>query len=151
MLLRWRQVFVNSVNIVLCGNAERFQGASIAWGTKVEKDHAMVSLPKHAAVTEFIGRLGNFTINVLSSDQPNIARQYGGKSQSDPHDVNADDLDFSQWQVPVVRDACAQLLCEVRHTLIIKEQSMVIGEIMDTASSETLEPLVYDHSRYFSD
>jgi len=47
---RRRQVFLNGVNVVLCGNEVAFHGATIAWGTKVEKEHAMVSLPRSAAV-----------------------------------------------------------------------------------------------------
>jgi flavin reductase (DIM6/NTAB) family NADH-FMN oxidoreductase RutF len=149
MLLRRRQIFLNGVNVVLCGNGESFQGASIAWGTKVEKDHAMVSLPKHGAVTNCISHSGVFTISVLSSDQSNIARQYGGKMQSNPHDIESRDLNFTQWAVPVVQHACAQLLCHVRHRLPINEQVIFIGEIAEFKSSDNLAPLVYDHGHYF--
>jgi flavin reductase (DIM6/NTAB) family NADH-FMN oxidoreductase RutF len=146
-----RRLFLNGVSIVLCGNAERFHGASIAWATKVERDHAMVSLPKHAHATDCIGKSGIFTISVLSADQSNIARQYGGDSQADPHEIEAADLNFTQWAVPVVKGARAQLLCEVRHELAIKEQVAIIAEISDFILSDHLEPLVYIHSHYFSD
>lgn len=149
--MRRRQVFLNGINIVLCGNAGCFQGASIAWATKVERDHAMVSLPKDAAVTDCISNSGTFTISVLSSDQSDIARQYGGRKQSDPRDIEPNDLNFTQWAVPVVNDARAQLLCDVRHILTVKEQVIVIAEIVDIALSDDLQPLVYDHGHYFSE
>lgn len=148
-LRRHRQVFVNGVNVVLCGNADRFQGAAIAWGTKVEKDHAMVSLPRHAAVTTCIGKSGVFTISVLASGQAEIARQYGGKGQSDPRAVDASALDFAQWEIPVVKDACAQLRCAVKQMLAIEDQELVIARILDVAASESLAPLIYDHDHYF--
>ena len=151
MSLRRRQVFLNGVNVVLCGNADSFHGAAIAWGTRVEKDHVMVSLPKQAAVTVRVGESGTFTISVLFRDQSDIARQYGGKSQTDPRDVDPRDLNFTQWAVPVVEDACAQVLCEVRHRLTVKEQVIVIAKIIDTAFPDRLDPLVYDHSHYFSE
>ena len=146
---RHRQVFVNGINVVLCGNADRFQGASIAWGTKVEKDHAMVSLPRHAAVTDCIRRSGVFTVSVLSSGQSDIARQYGGKMQSDQRDIDVSALDFAQWEVPVVKNACAQLRCTVKQTLVIEEQELVIAKILDVVASESIAPLVYDHDHYF--
>ena len=149
MSLRRRQVFLNGVNIVLCGNAEKFRGAAIAWGTKVEKDHALVSLPKHAAVTDCVCHSQVFTISVLASNQSAVARQYGGGMQSDRQAIDLDDLDFALWKVPVVRDATAQLLCDVRHTVDIKDQVLVIGEISEIVVLDHLEPLVYDHSHYF--
>lgn len=146
---RHRQVFVNGVNVVLCGNADRFQGAAIAWGTKIEKDHALISLPRHAAVTACIRTSGLFTISVLSSGQADIARQYGGTAQSDPRAIDACALDFAQWETPVVKDACAQLRCAVKQTLAIENQELVIARILDVAASENLAPLIYDHDHYF--
>ena len=72
-----QRLFLNGVSVVLSGDAETFRGASIAWATKVERDHAMVSLPGHAAVTECIRNAAEFTINVLAAEQSHIARQYG--------------------------------------------------------------------------
>lgn len=148
-LRRHRQVFVNGINVVLCGNADRFQGASIAWGTKVERDHVMVSLPRHAAVTDCIRGSGVFTVSVLASGQSDIARQYGGKMQSDQLKIDISALDFAQWGIPVVKNACAQLRCTVKHTLIIEEQELVIAKILDVAASERIAPLLYDHDHFF--
>ncbi|MEO1223000.1 MAG: flavin reductase [Pseudomonadota bacterium] len=148
-LRRHRQVFVNGVNVVLCGNADRFQGASIAWGTKVEQDHAIISLPRHAAVTTCIRGSAIFTISVLSSGQADIARQYGGKAQSGPCAIDAGALDFAQWETPVVKDACAQLRCAARQTIAIEDQELVIARILDATACESLAPLIYDHDHYF--
>lgn len=148
-LRRYRQVFVNGVNVVLCGNADRFQGAAIAWGTKVEKNHAMLSLSRHAAVTGCIRRSGVFTVSVLASGQSDIARQYGGKAQSDPRAIDEGALDFTQWGIPVVKDACAHLRCAVKQTLTIEDQELVIARILDVTASESLAPLIYDHDHYF--
>jgi flavin reductase (DIM6/NTAB) family NADH-FMN oxidoreductase RutF len=149
MSLRHRQIFLNNVNVVLCGDAECFSGASIAWGTKVEKNHALVSLPRNAAVTKCISESSIFTISVLSSEQSNIARQYGGKMQSDQRPIETGDLVFIPWAVPVVKNACAQLLCHVRHRIPVDEQVIVIAKIVESDASDRLKPLVYDHSHYF--
>ena len=132
-----------------CGDAEHFRGAAIAWGTKVEQDHVLVSLPAHAEVTKCIARHGRFSISVLASSQSDIARQYGGQLQSDQHTIDPGALDFDRWTVPVVKGACAQILCEVRHRQTVRDQEVTIGEIIELEASETLDPLVYDHGHYF--
>ena len=142
-------MFLNGITIVLCGTADRARGATIAWATKVERDHAVVSLPKQAAVTDGIAESGTFTISVLSADQAHVARQYGGTRQSDPREPDPTDLDVDRWDVPVVKGARGQFLCKVRHTLTIKEQVVIIAEIVDTAVSDDRLPLVYRHGDYF--
>lgn len=146
-----RRLFLNGVSVVLSGDAHDFRGASIAWATKVERDHAMVSLPNRAAVAQYIHDTGEFTINVLAADQAHIAGQYGGRSQSNPLEIQPDDLDFSRWSVPMVKDARAQLLCARRHATAVREQWIVIAEIVDFAFADNREPLVYRHEQYFSD
>jgi len=147
---RRRQVFLNGVNVVLCGNEVAFHGATIAWGTKVEKEHAMVSLPRSAAVTACIRKSGTFTVSILSSGQSNVARQYGGSGQSDQKEIDKGDVDFTQWDMPVVKGACAQLLCSVREILSIGEQEVVVAKILDVSAEDGIEPLTYDHEEFFS-
>lgn len=140
-----RRLFLNGVSVVLCGDSENFRGASIAWATKIERDHALVSLPGHAGVTDDIRNSDEFTINVLAADQSNIARQYGGSSQSDPHEVQRGDLEFGRWKVPIVKAARAQLLCEFRQAIAVRKQLLVIAEISDFVFADDREPLVYIH------
>ena len=142
-------MFLNSITIVLCGNADRTLGATIAWATKVERDHALVSLPKDAAVTGCIADSGTFTISVLASDQAHVARQYGGGRQSDPREPDPADLDVERWDMPAVKGARGQFLCEVRHTLTTREQVVVIAEIVDSVASDDRPPLTYRHGDYF--
>ena len=150
MPLRHRQIFLNSVNIVLCGDANTFYGAAIAWGTKVEKDHAMVSLPSHAEVTRCIMASETFTVSVLSAAQSKIARQYGGRKQSNPLAINRQDLRFTHWPVPVVRDACAMILCRVKQSISLNAQQILIAEIADIEAREDLQPLDYNHDAFFA-
>lgn len=146
-----RRLFLNGVSVVLSGDADDFRGASIAWATKVERDHALVSLPNHAAVTRNIRDTGLFTISVLAADQSHIARQYGGTSQTDRQAIEPDDLDFNRWHVPAVKHARAQLLCEQRHTLDVRDQVIVIAQISDFMFADDRGPLTYIHEQYFSD
>ncbi|MEM7114389.1 MAG: flavin reductase family protein [Chloroflexota bacterium] len=141
-------MFLNGITVVLAGN-EEFVGATIAWATKVEKQHVLVSLPAEAAVTNRILQEKTFTISVLASHQSDIARQYGGRKQARPLPQNRNDLDFTLWATPVVKNCRAQLLCSVQQINFIKEQVVIIAKIDQATSRDDVAPLIYDHKAYF--
>jgi flavin reductase (DIM6/NTAB) family NADH-FMN oxidoreductase RutF len=142
-------MFLNGVNVVLCGNEHNFKGATIAWATKIEKGHAMVSLPSEAAVTNAILSKKVFSINVLGHNQSNIARQYGGSKQTRTFSKNIHDLDFDLWSIPVVRNCRAHFLCNVIQGIPVNEQTILIAKISEHGFTESVAPLVYDHATYF--
>lgn len=142
-------MFLNGVNVVLCGNKHDFKGATIAWATKVEKDHAMVSLPSEADATKAILSKKIFSINVLGESQSDIARQYGGSKQTRPLPENIHDLDFDLWGIPVVRNCRAQFLCNVVHDIPVNEQRIFLAKITEHSFSESIAPLIFDYAAYF--
>ena len=144
-------MFLNSISVVLCGDQNDFCGATIAWATKVEKEHLLVSLPRLSAVATTIEKQHRFSVNVLSEFQENIARQFGGHKQSKPLPVNELDLDFSNWKVPVVTGARAQYLCDLYQIDTLRAQRIITASILDSVTNESLEPLIYHHHKYFSD
>jgi flavin reductase (DIM6/NTAB) family NADH-FMN oxidoreductase RutF len=148
-LLTENKMFVNGITVVLCGDAESFEGASIAWATNVEKNHVMVSLPAGAAVTRAIAARQTFTVSVLGAGQSNIARQYGGSQQLRQVARNDEDLNFEQWETPIVQNSRGSFLCEVAKTISLNKQTIVLGKITDSIFSEEIPPLIYDHSAYF--
>ncbi len=143
-------MFLNGVNVVLCGNEQDFKGATIAWSTMIEKDHAIASLPSEAAVTKAILFKMVFTINVLGQNQSNIARQYGGSKQTRPLSKNIHDLDFDLWGIPMVRNCRAQFLCNIVQHILVNEQTILIARITDYDFTESVAPLFYDHAAYFN-
>lgn len=142
-------MFVNGITVVLCGTATELEGATIAWATKIEKEHVMLSLPADAAVTEAILSRPIFSVSVLGAHQSRIARQYGGRKQARPLPRNKDDLDFARWDVPYVKHSRAHFLCNHTQTIFINEQTVVIAEIIESFSFEEIAPLIYDHTAYF--
>ena len=142
-------MFLNGVNVVLCGDAQDIEGAAIAWATKIEKDHAMVSLPSEAAVTKAILARKVFSINVLGQNQSDIARQYGGSKQTQPLPQDIRDLEFDLWDTPVIKNCRAHFLCTTTQEIPIKEQTILIATITEHSFTESIAPLIYDHGAYF--
>ena len=143
-------MFLNGISIVLSGNRESFEGAAIAWATKIEKNHVLVSLPLGSAITDFVKTSKIFSVSVLGEHQSDIVRQYGGSKQAHPLVRNPDDLDFEVWPVPVVKDCRASMLCKNEKEITLEEQYVVIARIEHSNFLEATLPLVYEHARYFS-
>ena len=142
-------MFLNGITIVLSGNRKSFEGAAIAWATKIEKNHVLVSLPVDAAITEYVKSNKIFSVGVLGEHQADIVRQYGGSKQARPLARNPDDLDFDEWPVPVVKNCRASLLCKNEKEIALEEQYVVIAKIEESSFVEAMPPLVYEHARYF--
>ncbi|MDJ0956813.1 MAG: flavin reductase [Arenicellales bacterium] len=124
-------MFVNGVTVVLCGDEQSFQGATIAWPTKIEKNHVMVSLPSKALVTKTILAKKVFSISVLSDGQSDIAKQFDGSKQTQSLPQNIGSLDFELWEVPVVKNCRAHLLCNTIQDISVKEQTVVIASVTE--------------------
>ena len=142
-------MFLNNINVVLCGEQGDYYGATIAWATKVEKNHIVISVPQLAALASAIEKQQRFSVNVLSENQERIARQYGGRKQSNPLSVDENDLDFSTWKLPIVINARAQYLCDLYQMDVLQEQCVITGSIVDSMMNPALPPLIYEHDKYF--
>ena len=142
-------MFLNGITIILCGDRDSFEGAAIAWATKVEKKHILVSLPAKATITQYIKSTKVFSVSVLGEHQADIVRQYGGSKQARPLIKNPDDLDFNEWPVPIVRNCRANLLCNMEKEIPLEEQFVALASIEQFIFHETIPPLVYRHDEYF--
>ena len=49
-----------------------------------------------------------------------------------------------------MKGARAQLLCKLRHAIVVREQLVVIAEIANFAFDDSRQPLVYFHDQYFA-
>jgi len=90
-------MFVNGISVVICGTKLEYQAATIAWSTKIEKNHIMVSLPFDASVTSSINTQRQFTVSVLGKNQTNIARQYGGRKQIRCVPIDTDFIGYREY------------------------------------------------------
>jgi len=104
-------MILNGITVVLCGHQGDVKGATIAWATKVERNHILVSLPVDAALTESVISNKKYSVNVLGQDQSKIARQYGGTKQSRSLPKIDSDLDYDLWPTPTIKNCRASFLC----------------------------------------
>ena len=139
-------MFVNGVGVVLSGTLEDYAGMSIAWMTKVERDHVVLSLPKKAKGTQRVTSTGRFTLSLLSESQRDIARLFGGAgSHSVPGPV---DLVETDWGMPAIGSSCAVYLCDVVTTQALNDQVVVMVRMTGPVYETSASPLVYNEEDY---
>ncbi|TAA48416.1 flavin reductase [Corallincola spongiicola] len=143
-------MFVNGVGVVLCGSAEDYVGMSIAWLTKVEKDHVLISVPKGALGTEKLLEEGRFTLSLLAETQTEIARQFGGSKQKVVVEKDQTFLFSTDWGTPAVGECSGVFLCEVISSSELNDQVLVIAQLSGPVASTELSPLVFRKSDFFA-
>ncbi len=137
------------MGVVLCGTQEDFFGMSIAWLTKVEKEHVLVSLPRGALGTQKALVDKRFTLNLLAESQIEIARQFGGSKQKKLVDKSHAVIVNTEWGIPAIRDCCSTYLCKVASAQELNEQMLVIAKIFACIDKGKSTPLTYKQSDFF--
>lgn len=142
-------MIVNGVSIIFGGPAPDHVGMSITWISFVESDHVMMSLPKEASATERLLEGERFTVSALSATQLAVARSYGGRKVRTNEDIQAVDVEGRRWGMPVIRNSLTDLLCLRCHVNDIRQQTIVIGTVIERVQNSSDPPLLYRHADYF--
>lgn len=91
-----------------------------------------------------IVRKGAYAVNLLASDQSEIAQIFGGKSDDQfagvPH-VRAEN------GVPLILDSAGYLLCQVRQAYDVGTHTIFLGGVIEGHASG-LPPLLYHEGKY---
>jgi len=96
-----------------------------------------------------VRRYGFFGVNILTSDQIDIAERFTGKDGL----KGADRFAGAHWAtrvsgVPLLTDALAVIDCEVEDVVERHSHAIVIGRVLDVAVSTRTAALAYWQGRY---
>lgn len=106
----------------------------------------LVALDQGSNTLEAVRRSGRFCINVLASDQEEIARRFATKASGEeklagvPHEL----VDG----VPVLGGAIAWLACELDRELDGGDHTILLGRPLEAGADSGAQPLVFYGSRY---
>ncbi len=142
-------MFINGVTIVLSGAEGEVEGMAVSWVTQVESEYLIISVPKKAKATNSLLINKTFSVSILSQDQENIAKKYGGNKCKESSDSSNGAVKFLQNGMPVIANSCATIICQIFSTNEIAEQIMIVGKIEEVVAMPGCKPLIYDKSNYF--
>jgi flavin reductase (DIM6/NTAB) family NADH-FMN oxidoreductase RutF len=142
----------NGVYVVTVNYNGQVNGMTTPWVTQLSYDPllVMVAISPLRKCHEMITNSGKFSVNVLGTDQVELASRFGFTTG---HEVDKfEDISTQQTAAanPLLPEAFAYVDCELVETLSAGDHSLFIGqvvaaELLDPAGS----PLVFSPEDYF--
>ena len=139
------------VSVITAGKGRDISGMTVTSVSSlaVEPASLIVSLNRESSSWPLVKRYGFFGVNILTSDQIEIAERFTGKGGL----KGADRFTGAKWGtrasgVPLLDGALAAIDCEVEDIVERHSHAIVIGRVLDVAVSTRTAALAYWQGRY---
>jgi flavin reductase (DIM6/NTAB) family NADH-FMN oxidoreductase RutF len=139
------------VSVITAGKGRDISGMTVTSvsSLSVEPASLIVSLNRESSSWPLVKRYGFFGVNILTSDQIDIAERFTGKGGL----KGADRFGGATWitrasGVPLLDGALAAIDCEVEDVIERHSHAIVIGRVLDVAVSARTAALAYWQGRY---
>ena len=139
------------VSVVTAGRGRDISGMTVTSVSSLSVDPPalIVSINRESSSWPLVKRYGFFGVNILTSDQIDIAERFTGKGGL----KGADRFAGARWTtrasgVPLLEDALAAIDCEVEDVVERHSHAIVIGRVLDVAVSARTAALAYWQGRY---
>ena len=139
------------VSVITAGKGRDISGMTVTSvsSLSIEPASLIVSLNRESSSWPLVKRYGFFGVNILTSDQIDIAERFTGKGGL----KGADRFAGAQWTtrasgVPLLAEALAAIDCEVEDVVERHSHAIVIGRVLDVAVSARTAALAYWQGQY---
>ena len=139
------------VSVITAGRGRDISGMTVTSVSSLSVDPPalIVSINREASSWPLVKRYGFFGVNILTSDQIDIAERFTGKDGL----KGADRFAGADWTtrtsgVPLLVGALAAIDCEVEDVVERHSHAIVIGRVLDVAVSARSAALAYWQGRY---
>ena len=137
--------FATGVTLVTCRDEGRARGMTANAFTSVSLDPPLVliSVGKLAATSRHISASGAFAVNILSSEQDEIARRFAGRHR-EMVDPFRDIPYWTGWSgSPILADVVAWVDCALYATYDGGDHTLFLGQIVDVGLDPTRAPILF--------
>jgi flavin reductase (DIM6/NTAB) family NADH-FMN oxidoreductase RutF len=142
---------VGGVSVITVGRGKDITGMTVTSVSSLSVDPPtlIVSINRESSSWPLLQRDGVFGVNILTSDQVEIAERFTGKDGL----KGADRFAGAQWAtrasgVPLLVGALAAIDCEVEHIVERHSHGIVIGRVLDLQLSPRTAALAYWQGQY---
>ena len=139
------------VSVITAGKGRDISGMTVTSVSSLAVDppSLIVSLNRESSSWPLVKRYGFFGVNILTSDQIDIAERFTGKGGL----KGAARFDGAEWTtrasgVPLLVGALAAIDCEVEDVVERHSHAIVIGRVLDLQVSSRTGALAYWQGRY---
>jgi len=139
------------VSVITAGRGKDISGMTVTSVSSLSVDPPalIVSINRDASSWPLVKRYGVFGVNILTSDQIDIAERFTGKGGL----KGVERFTGAEWTtrasgVPLLVGALAAIDCEVEDVVERHSHAIVIGRVLDIAASARTAALAYWQGRY---
>jgi flavin reductase (DIM6/NTAB) family NADH-FMN oxidoreductase RutF len=139
------------VSVITAGRGRDISGMTVTSvsSLSVDPQALIVSINREASSWPLVRRYGFFGVNILTSDQIDIAERFTGRGGL----KGADRFAGAQWMtrvsgVPLLVGALAAIDCAVEDIVERHSHAIIIGRVLDLAVSARTAALAYWQGRY---
>jgi len=139
------------VSVITAGRGKDISGMTVTSVSSLSVDPPalIVSINREASSWPLVKRYGFFGVNILTSDQLDVAERFTGKGGL----KGAARFAGADWTtrasgVPLLVGALAAIDCEVEDVVERHSHAIVIGRVLDVAVSGRTAALAYWQGRY---
>jgi flavin reductase (DIM6/NTAB) family NADH-FMN oxidoreductase RutF len=139
------------VSVITAGIGWDISGMTVTSVSSLSVDPPalIVSINREASSWPLVRRYGFFGVNILTSDQIDIAERFAGKDGL----KGAERFAGAHWTtrisgVPLLTDALAVIDCEVEDMVERHSHAIVIGRVLDVVVSTRTAALAYWQGQY---
>ena len=139
------------VSVITAGKGKDISGMTVTSVSSLSVDPPalIVSINREASSWPLVKRYGFFGVNILTSDQIDVAERFAGKDGL----KGAERFAGAEWTtrvsgVPLLSGALAAIECEVEEIVERHSHAIVIGRVLDVAVSGRTAALAYWQGQY---
>ncbi|MBN8988371.1 MAG: flavin reductase family protein [Rhizobiales bacterium] len=139
------------VSVITAGMAKDISGMTVTSVSSLSVDPPalIVSVNRSASSWPLLKRYGFFGVNILTSDQIDIAERFAGKDGL----RGAERFTGAEWTtrisgVPLLSGALAAIDCEIEEIVERHSHAILIGRVLDVQLSTRTAALAYWHGQY---
>lgn len=146
------KALVNGVYVVTTRLGDKVNGMTAAWVSQVSLNPllVMVSIAPPRYSHTLIKESGIFAINVLTSEQVDLAKRFGYKSGRKIDKFAGLDYLTASSGAPILPQAYAFLDLKLVHTFTAGDHSLFVGEVLEAKFLHPQsQPLIFKKSDFF--
>ena len=139
------------VSVITAGRGKDITGMTVTSVSSLSVDPPtlIVSINRQSSSWPLLKRHGFFGVNILTSDQIEIAERFTGKGGL----KGADRFAGAQWTtrvsgVPLLVGALSAIDCEAEDIIERHSHALVVGRVLDIQASQRTAALAYWQGRY---
>jgi flavin reductase (DIM6/NTAB) family NADH-FMN oxidoreductase RutF len=142
--------FATGVTVITTGAEGSFRGmtANAFSSLSLDPPLVLVCVDKSAETLAVLKAAGRFNVNILSSEQEQLSRNFARKESPEAHGLTGIDYRLGELGLPVLNGSLAYLECEVVEQYEGGDHIIFVGEVTHGELGASEQPLLYFRGRY---